>query len=55
MSENNIVGAATDRAAIERWEDEGGRVVELENRSGSSPPRDGEPRPVASLRKLRRS
>lgn len=29
MSENTIARTATDRAMLERWEDEGGRVVEV--------------------------
>jgi hypothetical protein len=30
MSENTTAGAAADRAAIERWEGEGGRTLALE-------------------------
>jgi hypothetical protein len=40
MNEHNIRKAVADRAAIERWEDEGGRISVEERPS----PRSGDPR-----------
>lgn len=47
MSESIVVNVAADRAAIERWESEGGRAVPLEEdslraRSGELPRTDPE-------------
>jgi hypothetical protein len=51
MSENTIVRAAADRAAIERWEEEGGRPVVLEESVSALTRPDSRTSPIDTVRR----